>query len=209
MNDSEDHQLWLYRRSGVHRFCTRDLWKEVYADVLACGWEPEAEKSLTWLQSAITQYEPGFFFTEEDARSFASVLESLRTTGAGQASDLISRFDPLLEGAFRSGPILILPDAPTCTLDIDTEGLELVYAVVCPDCGFMRHGRVSISMQEDGLSGVQEFIDGMKPHVYCPLCGSKNTRVESFLSAGVDPDSVPSLMTREAGDADESPGLPP
>jgi hypothetical protein len=185
--------LWIYAKRGVYRFCEEEIWDEVFSACAARGWEAPSETETMWLESPLTQYKRGSFFTAEDAASFAEALNDylvcFKDDLSLETSNLLTKLTVLLV----TGPIFIWSGAPQTTGD--TGRLEVLYVYLCPECGFMHHGNWFFEMDEAGLEKIERSVTAMLRYKYCPLCSSTRILSEAFILPRPDPAGITDLAT--------------
>ena len=73
--------------------------------------------------------------------------------------------------------------------------MEVVHVYLCPECGFMHHGRWLYSLEEHDLDGIETAVKEMLHYKYCPLCSCKKILSEAFILPQLDPDSLQDLVS--------------
>ncbi len=178
-------ELWIYANRGAYKFCRQDVWEGVFSACAEAGWEAPSEAETMWLESPLSQYRRGSFFTAEDARSFAEALsdylDQFKDDLPAETSNLMTKLTALLV----TGPIFIWSGAPQKTAG--TGRLEALYVYLCPECGFMHHGNWFFEMDESGLEKIERSVAAMLRYKYCPLCSSTRILSEAFILPPLDP----------------------
>lgn len=185
--------LWIYAQEGVYRFCEEEIWDKVFSACAESGWEAPSETETMWLESPLTQYKRGSFFTAEDAASFAEALDDYLVQSeddpASETSNLLTNLKALLV----RGPVFIWSGAPQNTEAAGRR--EVLYVYLCPECGFMHHGNWLFEADESGLGEIERSVAAMLRYKYCPLCSSTRILSEAFILPSLDPADVINLAS--------------
>lgn len=191
MTASQLAPLWFFSQAGTYVLRNGGLWEAVFSSVSAGGWSPPSEADTAWLESPLSHYRPGSFFTTKDAESFADALSAHRSRlerlDSGAAGILVAHLEMLL----RRGALFISETPPGKTLGTDTK--EVVYVYLCPQCGFMQHGKWVCDIVESEPGALEKSVKAMLAHKYCPLCDCKNLLSEAFILPQLDPDRLTDL----------------
>ncbi len=144
------------------------------------------------MESPLIQYEPGSFFTEEDASSFVEALERMPAEGCERLPPHLRSLVAPIVDLFKTGPIFIWPDPPHKTLG--TDSFEVVHVYLCPKCGFMHHGNWYFSTEESSPEAARTSVESILKYKYCPLCSSTDVRTVAFVLPQLDPEEVSDLI---------------
>jgi hypothetical protein len=171
---------YLFSARGVFRV-DESAWNSLFLSVCDAGWSAPSSTEYGWMESPLIPYEPGSFFPRRDAAAFAETLAALKARTPG--------LDTLVE-IFASGPVFIHPNAPA--MDEDSAQQEIVYAYMCPQCGFIHHGRwfLDASLSRDRI---EEFIALAMKNLYCPLCSSRDLLAEALRIPEIGGGNIPEL----------------
>jgi hypothetical protein len=192
MDNRPGQDLWILSQAGPFRFCGKDQWQSIFSRVVAQGWHPPSEDETGWLVSPLSDHMPGSFFTAGDAKSFADKLSGHMRRGDPVASDAP---DILLENVvhlFRLGAVFI-SEAPLENT-LGTDSVEVVHVYLCPECGFMHHGKWLYSIQEADTDEIASSVESMLEHIYCPLCSCTRILSEAFILPQLDPTVLSSCL---------------
>jgi len=192
MDNPPGQDLWILSQAGPFGFCGKGQWQSIFSRVVAQGWHPPSEAETGWLVSPLSDYMPGSFFTAGDAKSFADYLsEHMRQNGsvAIQAPDI---FLENVVHLFRLGAVFISEEPFENTLDSDS--VEVIHVYLCPECGFMHHGKWFYSLRESNPDEIASSVNSILEHKYCPLCSCTRILSEAFILPQLDLNNLSSCL---------------
>jgi hypothetical protein len=171
MSDPPD-DLYVFTETGLARLCNRNAWQDLFVSIKRNGWCAPSSERVGWLYSPLVPQDLGSFFTAEDAESFAKEIDGyLENEGRTLALEFAYSIKQVQE-LFRSGAVLVRPVLSSAPKSGAT---EFLYVYACGKCGFMGQGTLSYDNREYELEQARLSAQSLLQHIYCPLCGSRDT----------------------------------